>query len=279
MSDDELVIHARNREALCLYAWHPLLYNPQLKQWLGRIRVPTLVLWGASDRVVTPDYGRAYAGLIPGARFSLIDAAGHHPEIEQPERFRRAGPRVSARIAGRRILDARAACAGKCDRVSHPAGASERRTRHREHRNPAAVPFHRARPDACPRRPDRGAPARRLGRQGRSRSSRPATPADDITGSRREGFDFQNLHRNKRSLALNLKSPDGLAIFMKLAEKADVIVENFRSEVKFRLGIDYECGQEDQPAHRLRQHLRLRPERAVCEAARGRPDRPGHGRA
>ena len=87
MSDDALVIHARNREALCLYAWHPCLYNPQLRQWLGRIRVPTLVLWGASDGVVTPDYGRAYAGLIPGARFELIEAAGHQPELEQPEEF------------------------------------------------------------------------------------------------------------------------------------------------------------------------------------------------
>jgi pimeloyl-ACP methyl ester carboxylesterase len=87
MSDQELVICARNREALCLYAWHPLLYNPQLKQWLGCIRVPTLVLWGASDRVVSPDYGRAYAGLVPGARFELIQEAGHYPELEQPERF------------------------------------------------------------------------------------------------------------------------------------------------------------------------------------------------
>ena len=87
MSDGDLVIHARNWEALCLYAWHPYMYNPQLRQWLGRIRVPTLVLWGESDRVVTPDYGRAYSGLIPGARFELIAEAGHHPEIEQPERF------------------------------------------------------------------------------------------------------------------------------------------------------------------------------------------------
>jgi pimeloyl-ACP methyl ester carboxylesterase len=87
MSDEELVIHARNWESLCLYAWHPYMYNPQLRQWLGRIAVPTLMLWGDSDRVVTPDYGRAYAGLIPGARFQLIEAAGHHPEIEQPERF------------------------------------------------------------------------------------------------------------------------------------------------------------------------------------------------
>jgi pimeloyl-ACP methyl ester carboxylesterase len=43
--------------------------------------------WGESDRVVTPDYGRAYSRLIPGSRFALIEAAGHHPEIEQPEAF------------------------------------------------------------------------------------------------------------------------------------------------------------------------------------------------
>jgi pimeloyl-ACP methyl ester carboxylesterase len=85
MSDEALVIHARNREALCLYAWHPYMYNPQLRHWLGRIAVPTLLVWGASDGVVTPDYGRAYGRLIPNSRFALIEAAGHHPEIEQPE--------------------------------------------------------------------------------------------------------------------------------------------------------------------------------------------------
>jgi pimeloyl-ACP methyl ester carboxylesterase len=90
MTDEELVIHARNWEALCLYAWHPYMYNPQLKHWLGRIAAPTLVLWGDGDGVVTPDYGRAYAKLIPGAQFQLIDGAGHHPEQEQPERFVRA---------------------------------------------------------------------------------------------------------------------------------------------------------------------------------------------
>jgi pimeloyl-ACP methyl ester carboxylesterase len=87
MTDEELVIHARNWEALCLYAWHPYMYNPQLKHWLGRIAAQTLVLWGDGDGIVTPDYGRAYAKLIPGAEFRLIEDAGHHPEQEQPERF------------------------------------------------------------------------------------------------------------------------------------------------------------------------------------------------
>jgi pimeloyl-ACP methyl ester carboxylesterase len=63
------------------------MHNPRLRRWLKRISVPTLVLWGASDRVVSPEYGRAYAASIPGARFALIEAAGHHPEIEQPEAF------------------------------------------------------------------------------------------------------------------------------------------------------------------------------------------------
>jgi pimeloyl-ACP methyl ester carboxylesterase len=87
LDDEALVVHARNREALCLYAWHPYMYNPQLRHWVGRIAVPTLLVWGANDGVVTPDYGRAYSRLIPGSRFALIEAAGHHPEIEQPEAF------------------------------------------------------------------------------------------------------------------------------------------------------------------------------------------------
>ena len=87
MSDEALVAYARNREALCLYAWHPYMYNPQLPRWLAGITMPTLLLWGASDGVVSPDYGRAYSRLIPDSRFELIEAAGHHPEIEQPEAF------------------------------------------------------------------------------------------------------------------------------------------------------------------------------------------------
>ncbi|WPB59116.1 CoA transferase [Xylophilus sp. GOD-11R] len=62
----------------------------------------------------------------------------------------------------------------------------------------------------------------------------------DGWGGLRDGPDFQNLHRNKRSLTINLKDPRGLAIFRRLVEQADVVAENFRPDVKFRLGIDYE---------------------------------------
>jgi formyl-CoA transferase len=58
-------------------------------------------------------------------------------------------------------------------------------------------------------------------------------------GGPRHGPDFQNLHRNKRSLTLNLKAPEGLAAFKRMVKKADVVVENFRPDVKERLGIDY----------------------------------------
>ena len=69
----------------------------------------------------------------------------------------------------------------------------------------------------------------------------------DATGSRRDGFDFQNLHRNKRAMTLNLKTDEGRAIFFKLAERADVVVENYRSDVKHRLGIDYEAVRKINP--------------------------------
>ncbi|HVX98831.1 MAG TPA: CoA transferase [Pseudorhodoplanes sp.] len=61
---------------------------------------------------------------------------------------------------------------------------------------------------------------------------------DPIGGARHAG-DFQNLHRNKRSITLDLKSSEGRAAFMRLAEQADVVIENFRPDVKSRLGIDY----------------------------------------
>ncbi|WP_046864795.1 CaiB/BaiF CoA transferase family protein [Microvirga massiliensis] len=64
--------------------------------------------------------------------------------------------------------------------------------------------------------------------------------AGEGPGGPRHGSDFQNLHRNKRSLSLNLKAEDGRAILERLVRDADVLVENFRPDVKFRLGIDYE---------------------------------------
>lgn len=85
MSDADIIVHARNREALCRYGWRPYMHNPRLKHWLHRITVPTLVAWGAQDGIVAPAYGRAYAEAIPGATVRLIEGAGHHPDAEQPD--------------------------------------------------------------------------------------------------------------------------------------------------------------------------------------------------
>ena len=70
---------------------------------------------------------------------------------------------------------------------------------------------------------------------------------EDNSWDLRHGSDFQNLHRNKRSLTLNLKDSDGLKIFKTLADKADVIIENYRPDVKHRLGIDYETLKKTNP--------------------------------
>ena len=70
---------------------------------------------------------------------------------------------------------------------------------------------------------------------------------EDVMGGARHGPDFFNLHRNKRSITLNLKSPEGVAVFKRMAKTADVIVENYRPKVKHRLGIDYETMRQINP--------------------------------
>jgi crotonobetainyl-CoA:carnitine CoA-transferase CaiB-like acyl-CoA transferase len=71
--------------------------------------------------------------------------------------------------------------------------------------------------------------------------------ASQSLGGPRHGSDFQNLHRNKRSIALDLKSPEHREVLMRLVERADVLVENYRPDVKHRLGIDYETLRKINP--------------------------------
>jgi pimeloyl-ACP methyl ester carboxylesterase len=87
LPESELAAIVRGREAFALYGWKPYMHNPRLKRWLHRIDRPTLLLWGAEDRIVTPSYGEGWAREIPGARIELIADAGHFPHWEQPEAF------------------------------------------------------------------------------------------------------------------------------------------------------------------------------------------------
>ncbi|HWA39106.1 MAG TPA: CoA transferase, partial [Burkholderiales bacterium] len=77
--------------------------------------------------------------------------------------------------------------------------------------------------------------------------SPPGVDPNENMGGPRDGFDMQNLHRNKRSMTLNLKTPEGREVFAKLVKGADVVVENYRPDVKFRLGIDYESLKKINP--------------------------------
>jgi pimeloyl-ACP methyl ester carboxylesterase len=90
MSDEELALKFRARETLALLTWEPWMHNSKLKHRLHRVVAPTLFMRGESDGLVSQAYLDAYARLLPNARTQTIKAAGHMPELEQPESFARA---------------------------------------------------------------------------------------------------------------------------------------------------------------------------------------------
>ena len=86
-ADDDLAAVVRGRESLLVFGWKPYMHNPRLRPWLHRIDIPTLLLWGAADRVVTPAYGEGWRAALPDAALEVIADAGHYPHWEQPDRF------------------------------------------------------------------------------------------------------------------------------------------------------------------------------------------------
>jgi pimeloyl-ACP methyl ester carboxylesterase len=87
MNDEDLAVVARNRQTMALIAWEPYLHNPKLKHRLQMIDVPTMVVRGEHDGLISKKYAKAYADLIPGASFMQIAEAGHAPDVEQAETF------------------------------------------------------------------------------------------------------------------------------------------------------------------------------------------------
>jgi pimeloyl-ACP methyl ester carboxylesterase len=77
-------VAAGNRVAIAVYAGSAMT-DPTLRERLGTLEIPTLVLWGESDGMVDVDYGRAYAAAIPMARFQLLSETGHSPQLETPD--------------------------------------------------------------------------------------------------------------------------------------------------------------------------------------------------
>jgi pimeloyl-ACP methyl ester carboxylesterase len=86
-SDDQLLTWDRNREMTSRVSWKPYMYSHQLAGVLGLISAPTLVVWGADDRVVPRECGERYAREIAGARLEVVDGAGHAVDLEQPSRL------------------------------------------------------------------------------------------------------------------------------------------------------------------------------------------------
>jgi pimeloyl-ACP methyl ester carboxylesterase len=85
---DEVVTDFMNAmAATAKVGWNPLLHDPRLESLLPRVKAPTLVIWGADDRVVPPEYGEAFAKRIPGARLELVRDCGHMLPFEQQDRF------------------------------------------------------------------------------------------------------------------------------------------------------------------------------------------------
>ena len=80
-------IGLKNQATTARLIWQPRGYDPHLHKWLHRIDVPTLLLWGANDRLLPKDYAFAYQRLIPGSKAVIIPDCGHLPQIEQRQAF------------------------------------------------------------------------------------------------------------------------------------------------------------------------------------------------
>jgi pimeloyl-ACP methyl ester carboxylesterase len=77
----------KNRVTTAKLTWQPRGYDPHLHKWLHRIDVPTLLVWGAEDRLFPKDYAHAYRDLIPGSKAVVIPECGHMPHVEKPSVF------------------------------------------------------------------------------------------------------------------------------------------------------------------------------------------------
>jgi pimeloyl-ACP methyl ester carboxylesterase len=87
MTEEQGDIAIKNELATADLAWAPRFHDPQLRKWLHRIDVPTLLVWGDSDKIFPKAYGEAYRGLIKGSRLEILPACGHIPQVEKTDMF------------------------------------------------------------------------------------------------------------------------------------------------------------------------------------------------
>ena len=86
-SPEEMDIQLKNRLTMAKLAWQPRLHDLHLAKWLHRIMLPTLIVWGAEDKLIPPPYGPAFREMIPNARLEVLPHCGHLPQIEKTTEF------------------------------------------------------------------------------------------------------------------------------------------------------------------------------------------------
>lgn len=86
-SPEDADIALKNLFTTAKLAWNPRFYNPDLYKWLHRIDVPTMIVWGDSDKIFPPAYGEAFNGMIPGSQLRIVPQCGHLPQQEKLDEF------------------------------------------------------------------------------------------------------------------------------------------------------------------------------------------------
>lgn len=87
LSDEQVDIALKNELATADLAWHPRFHHPRLRKWIHRIAVPTLVVWGDSDKIFPLAYGEEYRRLIARSRLAVVPGCGHLPQVEKADAF------------------------------------------------------------------------------------------------------------------------------------------------------------------------------------------------
>ena len=87
LTPEQTQIAEQNREMAVRICWKPYMHDPRLPFLLGRVNIPTQIVWGHQDQLVPLECGEMFRDAIPGAKLSVIDKCGHLPNIEKPEEF------------------------------------------------------------------------------------------------------------------------------------------------------------------------------------------------
>jgi pimeloyl-ACP methyl ester carboxylesterase len=86
-TEEEAATATKNRFMTAKLSWQPRSHNPDLPKWLHRIDIPTLILWGDTDKLLPLAFAEEYCRLIPGSRLQVLERCGHLPQVEQPTEF------------------------------------------------------------------------------------------------------------------------------------------------------------------------------------------------